>query len=42
MIGTEPAHDVDFKMPIHRDDDYWQQLEDKRIILGGYDGIDDD
>ena len=42
MIGTEPAHDVRFTMPIHRDDDYWQQLADKRIILGGFDAIDDD
>ena len=42
MIGTEPADDVRFTMPIHRDDDYWQQLPDKRIILGGFDGIDND
>jgi hypothetical protein len=44
MIGTEPANDVRFTMPIYRDGDqtYWQQLPDKRIILGGFDEIDDD
>jgi len=42
MIATEPAHDVKFTMPIHRDDDYWQQLPDGRLMVGGYDAIDDD
>ena len=42
MIATEPAHDVKFAMPIHRDDDYWQQLPDGRLMVGGYDAIDND
>jgi glycine/D-amino acid oxidase-like deaminating enzyme len=37
MLGTAPASDVDVPRPVYRrwGYDYWQQLPDRRIVLGG-------
>jgi gamma-glutamylputrescine oxidase len=39
ILATEPADDVNFPMPVHREDDYWWQLPDGCIVLGGYRSI---
>lgn len=38
MIGTEPAMDVFYERPVYSRYglDYWQQLADRRIALGGF------
>jgi glycine/D-amino acid oxidase-like deaminating enzyme len=38
MIGTAPAHDVHYERPVYTRYglDYWQQLADGRIALGGF------
>ena len=37
MLSTGPVHDVSFTRPVYRrwGYDYWQQLPDRRIVLGG-------
>lgn len=38
MVGTAPAHDVRYERPVYARYglDYWQQLSDGRIALGGF------
>ncbi|NUO63917.1 MAG: FAD-binding oxidoreductase [Gemmatimonadaceae bacterium] len=38
MLGTAPAADVDYPRPVYSRYglDYWQQLPDRRIVLGGF------
>lgn len=38
MLATSPAKDVKFTRPVYRRDgyDYWQQLPDGSIALGGF------
>jgi hypothetical protein len=44
MVATAPAHDVKFTRPVYRRDgyDYWQQLSDGSIALGGYRDINEE
>ncbi|HET6680001.1 MAG TPA: FAD-binding oxidoreductase [Gemmatimonadaceae bacterium] len=37
MLGTAPAREVSFRRPVYAryGFDYWQQLEDGRVVLGG-------
>ena len=38
MLATAPAHEVDIPRPVYArwGYDYWQQLPDKRVVLGGF------
>ena len=38
MLGTAPAPEVDVPRPVYRRSgyDYWQQLPDRRVVLGGF------